>query len=191
MFDWIFIEAWHWKNQFWLGDPWATNKSLWLIEHEIVKKIANEVIKQLKTRYKWFVSWVGTTDWANLSKKIKYVNWVISASWLKKPFWVAIHINSNVQASWLEWYYQNNKPWTKDELMCVLAWLNEHIQFWYRMNPLLSSKSSRFWKLYIDDYKCDFILIEVGFIWNKKEMDFVIGNIPTIAEGIVDGILRI
>lgn len=192
----IFIECGHGKNLLGMTDVGATHNLYGKVitEKQIALDIARLTLDILKSKTELketIISGVGVSDaGASVQKKMKYVNDVIRQNNLnpQKCLGIAIHCNSNIWASGIEGYHQ--KTQYNLFLPTILNVLNEYTKFGLRDKFVKSSKESRFGRLYIDDTQANYVLIELGFMGNEKELMYILDNKSRIAEAIAHGILE-
>lgn len=153
-----------------------------------------EMLKAALSTRQVLVQGVGVETDANIIQKPRYVNRVIRENRFtpSKCLGVAIHMNSSLsnKPRGFEVWYQKAVP--KSSLLAtdiVNAWSEKGL-LPLRPRPLNKTSWHRYGRLYIDDYLCPFILVEVGFMSNLGDLTVIQRDAEKIARVLVDGILN-
>jgi len=195
----LFIEAGHGKSSTGTLDPGATLtvRGQLITERSITTDVAGRTFRFLKSkqtpRGKTLIQDVGVSTSASVSKKMEYVNNVITLNQFDaaKCFGVAVHVNSaSSRASGIMAYYQDHLAESKELADYVCQAVQKYLQFGLRSPYLLASSASRFGGLYIDQAVCPYIVLELGFLQNAAERSVLQTQGDRIAEAISHGILN-
>jgi N-acetylmuramoyl-L-alanine amidase len=165
-------------------------------ERTVAVELARRIINILETKKelkKCLIQGVGVETEANISRKMKYVNMVMSENRFtpSRCLGVSIHLNavsSSAPRGFEVWYQKNNRPRAFAEFI-VRAWKKYDV-IPLRPTALLPTSRHRFGKLYIDDTLCPFVLLEVGFISSVMDLKAVLENLDRSAEAIAHGIME-
>lgn len=194
----IFVEAGHGLGASGQKDPGAGGKlnGVYISERECAVRIASKVFEIIKNKpefSKILVQDVAIKTEANIIKKMKYVNEVITKNKFdpKYCFGVAIHMNSSTskKATGFEVWHQRNGLSQAFARSIVDSW-NKYNVTPLRPKPVNSSKDGRYGKFYIDDTFARYVIVETGFVSNPEEVKIVIENLDRVAEAIAHGMLE-
>lgn len=194
----IFVDAGHGRSLLGLKDVGAVGKfgAAKYYERVIAVELARRVLDILKTKTELkgtLVQGVGVETEANISRKMKYVNTVLSENRFipSRCLGISIHMNastSNKPRGFEVWYQRSGKPRSLAEYI-VRAWKKYDIVP-LRPSALNSTATHRYKKLYIDDTLCPWVLIETAFISNLTDVTAIMNNLDRAAEAIAHGVLE-
>lgn len=209
----VFIEASHGRSNklSWISDPGVVGSIKMkdairgeyveqIKEHTLAKEIVIKVVDILKEKPELataIVTGVGTSEkGASINEKVKYVKSVINNNRLDitKTLGVAIHFNSG-GGSGTESFYQhnnNNSIWLAD---CITSSIDEYTKFGFHNIKCKPDTENRLGRLYISDFVINgkysnYILLEVCYVDNDKQIRYVLDNKQRVAESIAHGILE-
>lgn len=170
-------------------DPWAVSK-FGLNERELNKIFGKKIIELLQKK-KVFVQGIWIDSDAELSKKITYAKETVKINKLKNVIGLSIHCNS-VESSDVRgfevWFQKNNL-----QSLSMASYIKASYSVYFQERKVrwaFISSQNRLWWLYIDQMPWIWNLVELGFISNKEEYDFLIANVDRLSESIVHGILE-
>lgn len=215
----IMIEAGHGKKRRlpltdWgaVNDPGAVMRYKFqydiLKEREVNQKVAallyNKLLKVRDELKGAEIVQIGISTDATVQAKTNYGNMYMAQNG-KNPaecFSFSIHCNPDYgeAANGVEGFYQTKKPFNNNMLKFILGGLkNQDGQYFISgirkyfpkkiFRKTLPSNKSRFGRLYIEDYKCNALLIELGFLGNKQDVIDMYENANRMAEAIANGIM--
>lgn len=200
----LIIEAGHGKSWWGIRDPGAVThykknsnaKEVLITERELNVKIGRKVLNILKEKLPTtFVHGVGIETDASVGKKTRYMNKVrkILGYGNEDCFAVSLHVNANYSnRNGIMGYYQNSRlgaKFSKIDFLESILWAMKKY-FKYNINRIVPTSVSRFGRLYIDDIPFAAVLVEMGYIGNKKELEIILNQPDRLAESIAHGILN-
>jgi N-acetylmuramoyl-L-alanine amidase len=190
------IEGGHGRSIIGTKDPGAVGNGQ--TERNMVVIIARKVLEILNSKKELknvLVQGVGVETEANLNAKVKYVNSVIAENRFtpSEVFSVSLHMNSvfsKKPRGFEIWYCKGAKPnrITISEYL-VRAWQKYAI---LPLRPKTMQPTSLHHRkaLYIDNYRCPAVLVEIGFISNTEDVKAITQDYNRAAEAIAHGILE-
>lgn len=192
----LFVESGHGRNWYGRKDPGATTwYHAWnrrVTERELTVAIGEKVLKILIAKLpESIVLGVGIETEANVWAKTRYMNKVRRVLKFKKEdcFAVSLHVNGNYpKASGIEGFYQTKNLGGLKFLLEILTAMKKY--FDYRIRRVMKSRQSRFGRLYIDNTGYMNVLVEMGFIGNREELEILLYQRDRIVESIAHGILN-
>jgi N-acetylmuramoyl-L-alanine amidase len=161
-------------------------------ERDLVVDLAKKVIAKLQGKAGLQIFPVGVDTNADLTKKTNYINSICQQFGADGVLSVSLHYNaaSIPSARGSEIYFQSNgKSLTLAN--AFLKTFQDYAVFPLRPNPVKSSATDRFGRLYIDDLACRAVLLEPAFISNSDDMSAILGQSDRIAESIAHCILNL
>ena len=177
-----------------------------LTEREITKRVAKRLYEIFlsKTDELGILSQniiqIGIETDATVEKKTAYANSVIEHNGWNPVncFSFSLHCNPdygpNVEG--VEGYYQKAKPYNSDMLSFILGGkaltgIRKYFPNKKFRSVMSSQQEARWHRLYIDDYKTNAFLIEMGFLGSKMDVDDMWAKTPDqMAESIANGIME-
>ncbi len=180
-----------------------------LTEREVNQKVAallhNKLLKVRDELHGADIVQIGINTEGTVQGKTNYGNMFMEQNG-KNPaecFSFSIHCNPDYgdAVSGVEGYYQTKRPYNENMLKFILGGLKDQqgqfvwsgIRKYFKdkiFRKTMPSKDSRFGRLYIDDYKCNAFLIELGFLGNKQDVVDMYENANRMAEAIANGIME-
>lgn len=194
----IFIEAGHGiKERVWplkpVKDCGAVGNGFQ--ERDIAKELARRVLLILKSKKDLhaLIQGVGIETDASIQAKMRFVNTVMNENHFVPSDCVglAIHmnsINSPLATGFEVWYQTRGQSKALGEFM-VRSWGD------YKITPLRpkalnNNKDGKYGRFYPDDTSCPYLIVEISFISNPKDVKAITFNYDRVAECIAHGLLE-
>jgi N-acetylmuramoyl-L-alanine amidase len=189
----VLIESGHGLSDWGTNDPGACANGQ--TERNNVILLGRELLFKLKSGLKnVLVQGVGVETKATKRKKAQYLNSVISHNGYKPEecLVVSLHMNSHSSITprgWEIWVKKNPKLYTlSDKLAKSIGVALGKTKLPARPTPYIPTAKHKWGRLYIDDFNCPAVLIEVGFISNIYDLKYINANTDNIVNAISAGI---